>query len=59
MTWLKHDLKERSKYLPELFKSIRLSLISVDYLDSTVQEEDLIRTNIECKFNTVHFYLLT
>ncbi|CAI6349429.1 unnamed protein product [Macrosiphum euphorbiae] len=56
MTWLKHDLKERLKYLPELIKSIRLSLMSVDYLDSAVQEEDLIQSNIECMRYLLHAY---
>ncbi|XP_060863161.1 kelch-like protein 12 [Metopolophium dirhodum] len=46
MMWLKYDLKERLKCLPELFKSIRLSLMSVDYLDDIVQEEELIRSDI-------------
>ncbi|CAI6350816.1 unnamed protein product [Macrosiphum euphorbiae] len=46
MMWLKHDLKERLKCLPELFKSIRLSLMSIDYLDDIVQEEELIRSDI-------------
>jgi len=45
MMWLKHDLKERLKYMPELIKSIRLSLMSVDYLDNTVQAEDLIQSD--------------
>jgi len=49
MMWLKHDLKERLKHMPELIKSIRLSLMSVDYLNSTVQEEDLIQSDITCK----------
>jgi len=47
--WLKHDQKERLKYLPELFKSIRLSLMPIDYLYNTVQEEDLIRSDITSK----------
>jgi len=49
MIWLKRDLKERLKYLPELFKSIRLSLMSIDYLDDTVQEEELIKSDITSK----------
>ncbi|CAI6371820.1 unnamed protein product [Macrosiphum euphorbiae] len=56
MMWLKYDLKERLKYLPELIKSIRLSLISVDYLDSTVQEEDLIQSDNSCMRCLVHAY---
>lgn len=51
MLWLKHDLNERLKYLPELFKSIRLSVMSIDYLNNTVQEEDHIKSDIKCKFN--------
>jgi len=53
--WLKHDLKERLKYLPELFMSIRLSLMSIDYLDDTVQEEELIKSDILSKFCLVLF----
>jgi len=49
MMWLKHDLNERLKYLPELIKSIRFSLMPVDYLDTTVQEEDLIQSDNTCK----------
>lgn len=51
MLWLKHNLEERSKYLPELLKSIRLGLISIDYLNNVVQEEELIKSNIKCKIN--------
>ncbi|XP_008187891.2 kelch-like protein 25 [Acyrthosiphon pisum] len=56
MMWLKYDLKERVKYLPVLIKSIRLSLISVDYLDNTVQEEDLIQSDIACMRCLFHAY---
>ncbi|XP_029348475.1 kelch-like protein 2 isoform X2 [Acyrthosiphon pisum] len=54
--WLKYDLKERLKYLPVLINSIRLSLIPVDYLDSTVQEEDLIQSDIACMRCLFHAY---
>ncbi|XP_008189681.2 kelch-like protein 3, partial [Acyrthosiphon pisum] len=54
MMWLKYDLNERLKCLPELFKSIRLSLMSIDYLNDIVQEEELIRSDITSK----HFSIL-
>ncbi|XP_022171365.1 kelch-like protein 3 isoform X1 [Myzus persicae] len=56
MLWLKHDLNERLKYLPELFKSIRLSVMSIDYLNNTVQEEDHIKSDIKCMSYLCHAY---
>ncbi|XP_060861689.1 kelch-like protein 3 isoform X2 [Metopolophium dirhodum] len=56
MMWLKHDLKKRLKYMPQLIKSIRLCLMSVDYLDSTVQEEDLIQSDNTCMRCLFHAY---
>jgi len=53
MKWLKHDLKERLKYLPKLFKSIQLSLMSIDYLNDIVQEEELIKSDITCKYFSI------
>lgn len=57
MEWLKHDTEGRLKYLPELIKHIRLNLLSFDYLDHTVQEEDLIKYNVKCKNNLFGIYI--
>lgn len=49
--WLKHDVETRSNYLPELIKIIRLNLLTIEYLDHNVQEEDLIKSNLKCTPN--------
>lgn len=48
--WLKHDINERGKYLEELMQFVRLNLLPIEYLDHYVQEENLIKSNLKCKF---------
>lgn len=56
MLWLKHNVNERSKFLSELLIEIRLSIMSMDFLNNTVQEEYLIKSNHKCTIFYFGFY---
>ncbi|XP_042229735.1 kelch-like protein 17 isoform X2 [Homarus americanus] len=48
ISWVKHDLPEREKLVPELLKHVRLPLLSRDFLTSNVDAEPLVRENSSC-----------
>lgn len=47
MKWIKHDLENRLKHLPELLEYVRLPLVSPEFLKS-IDADPLIK-NIDCK----------
>ena len=49
MRWVKHDIKERRQFLPEVLKHVRLPLLDRSYLVSIVGTETLIRQNESCR----------
>ncbi|EEB15831.1 conserved hypothetical protein [Pediculus humanus corporis] len=49
LSWVRHDLSSREKYISELMKHVRLPLMSRNFLLSHVDSEILIRENSECK----------
>ena len=61
MKWIKHDPKERQKYLPKLFSNIKLALLPAVYLMENVASEELIRNNLECRdyLDEAKFYQLS
>ncbi|KAK7097908.1 kelch-like protein 8 [Littorina saxatilis] len=49
MQWIKHDLDQRHKHLSQLIAAVRLPLLSMTYLMETVEKEELVRKNLECR----------
>ena len=49
LSWIKHDLSHRSQHIGDLLSLIKLPLLSRDFLMFTVEPEELIRSNSECK----------
>lgn len=50
IAWVNHDLEKRKEYLAELMEHVRLPLLSQEYLVQRVEEEPLLKTNLQCKF---------
>eukprot|EP00794_Sanderia_malayensis_P000300 gene300-927_t len=46
--WIKYDVYEREKHLPNLLQHVRLPLISPFYLSEVVEKEVLLQRNQEC-----------
>jgi len=49
MKWIKHDLTIRKKHMFELLSCVRLPLLRRDFLMLTVEPEDLIKSDTQCK----------
>ncbi|EEB14853.1 conserved hypothetical protein [Pediculus humanus corporis] len=49
ITWVHHDLETRKDYLPKLMEHVRLPLLSQEYLVQRVEEEPLLKCNLQCK----------
>ncbi|XP_034256887.1 ring canal kelch homolog [Thrips palmi] len=47
--WVHHDLETRQTQLPLLMEHVRLPLLSQDYLMQRVEEEPLLKANLQCK----------
>ena len=47
--WTKHDLIKRRECFGSLMESIRLPLISQDYLVNNIGEDQLIKSSSQCK----------
>nr|KAG5711643.1 hypothetical protein BaRGS_016825 [Batillaria attramentaria] len=47
--WIKHDLDNRRDNLAQLMSCVRLPLLSMSYLMETVEKEELVRKNLECR----------
>ncbi|XP_076813176.1 kelch-like protein 12 isoform X2 [Clavelina lepadiformis] len=48
-TWVKYDAENRKKYFLQLFKHVRLQLVSLDYISDKVRTETLVRESPECR----------
>lgn len=61
ISWVQHDLEERQKYLSILMEHVRLPLMSQDYLVQRVEEEPLLKRDLQCKdfiIEALKFHLL-
>ncbi|XP_013391434.1 kelch-like protein 17 [Lingula anatina] len=47
--WVKHDLDARGPYISQLLSHVKLPLLSRDFLMNSVESEEFIRSNSECK----------
>jgi len=48
LRWIDHDKRGRSGKFSELFRHVRLTYVSRDYLRSHVVTHDLVRENVDC-----------
>lgn len=49
MSWVKHDLNNRVKQLPNIIHFVRMPLISKHYLLNRIDVDSLIRSNMTCR----------
>jgi len=49
MNWIKHDLNSRKQHLYDLLSLVKLPLMGRDFLILSVEQEDLIKNNVQCK----------
>ncbi|XP_075230806.1 kelch protein isoform X2 [Lycorma delicatula] len=49
ISWVNHDLETRQSHLAELMEHVRLPLLPQDYLVQRVEEEPLLKANLQCK----------
>lgn len=49
IAWVQHDLECRHKDLAALMEHVRLPLMSQEYLMQRVEEEPLLKTDLQCK----------
>ncbi|XP_033230526.1 ring canal kelch homolog [Belonocnema kinseyi] len=49
ISWVHHDLEKRQTVLAELMEHVRLPLLSQEYLVQRVEEEPLLKANLQCK----------
>lgn len=49
IAWVHHDLENRQMHLAELMEHVRLPLLSQEYLVQRVEEEPLLKANLQCK----------
>lgn len=49
ISWVQHDLTDRQKHLATLMEHVRLPLMSQEYLVQRVEEEPLLKCDIQCK----------
>lgn len=47
--WVKHDKKNRAKFMPELFQNIRFLSIPIEYIKDKIEKEKLIISDVKCK----------
>jgi hypothetical protein len=48
IAWVHHDLEKRQMHLAELMEHVRLPLLSQEYLVQRVEEEPLLKDNLQC-----------
>ncbi|XP_046990787.1 ring canal kelch homolog isoform X1 [Schistocerca americana] len=61
VAWVHHDLESRRAHLAELMEHVRLPLLSQEYLVQRVEEEPLLKANLQCKdflIEALKFHLL-
>ncbi|CAI6361911.1 unnamed protein product [Macrosiphum euphorbiae] len=46
--WIKYDLENRDKHLPDLMEYVRLPIVSQEFFESTVDKEPLLKLNNNC-----------
>lgn len=57
ISWVHHDLEKRQTDLALLMEYVRLPLLSQEYLVQRVEEEPLLKANLQCKFAiTIYVY---
>lgn len=49
INWVKFDVENRKQYTPQLLSLVRLPLLSRHFLMLTVEAEDLVKYNSQCK----------
>lgn len=49
ISWVHHDLEKRQNNLALLMEHVRLPLLSQEYLVQRVEEEPLLKANLQCK----------
>ncbi|XP_076662107.1 kelch protein isoform X1 [Halictus rubicundus] len=49
ISWVHHDLDKRQADLAQLMEYVRLPLLSQEYLVQRVEEEPLLKANLQCK----------
>lgn len=49
IAWVHHDLEKRKDHLAELMEHVRLPLLTQEYLVQRVEEEPLLKLNLQCK----------
>lgn len=50
ISWVHHDLDNRQNDLALLMEHVRLPLLSQEYLVQRVEEEPLLKANLQCEF---------
>lgn len=49
ISWVHHDLEKRQNDLALLMEHVRLPLLSQEYLVQRVEEEPLLKANLQCR----------
>lgn len=49
MKWVRHDMVKRRQHLPALIAKVKLPLLPATYLMEKVANEELIKTDLECR----------
>lgn len=49
MSWVTHDREHREDHIAMLMEHVRLPLLTQEYLVQRVEEEPLVKTNLQCK----------
>lgn len=49
IAWVQNDLKNRQGHLSALMEHVRLPLMSQEYLVQRVEEEPLLKADLQCK----------
>ena len=49
VNWVKHDQETRKEYIAQLLSYVRMPLLPREFLMLTVESEDLIKSNSQCK----------
>lgn len=61
IAWVHHDVENRQKHLASLMEHVRLPLMSQEYLVQRVEEEPLLKEDLQCKdyyIEALKFHLL-
>lgn len=51
MLWVKFDLKNRSRFLPELIKYVKMLMIPISYFINYIECDEVLRTH--CPSNKI------